>query len=496
MPNSGTARNDKFSTKTRKFGEIKFLVAGTAIVALGNFFLKYLELSNLHRSGLFLSDFFTSVNSRAYLDSLLNAPWKLLLPVEIGPDSMRWTTTGLIPVAASNHFLGVDTTFYLLNTLLIVSSVLTSWFVFRSKVFSLTLAICMGFGTQFIHSYNNSSILLLYLFIIYAEINLLALYYIFKRQNHQTLFRTIFVLSLIALALCWEMWLDYFVFLFLLSLILFCVFSRRKMREFLPKTRFLLISSVCIALGYFLVRFAYSSGVSEFLAKGQEGETILNYLLNNHSIAYVITAVEDMISNIITYIYIALTNYFPPPFISSFSLFYLGKDAIISNQYGYAASYGSAAFVYNHHVFLWYFGAGILFAIFCYFLLKYLIQSFKKPTPHSLILSSLLLMIATGSFTHLFIKYRFYLSLPLFSYKCIVSIIGVSLLISYLLMYLRDRIPNRQKYFSVLGASWLVIVLAGFTRPALLSDMLNLLKMGTYPDPLMELAIRLYHLFF
>lgn len=494
VPNSSRARDDESSTKTRKFGQIKFLVAGTAIVSLGNFFLKYLELSNLHRNGLFLSDYFTGVNSRAYLDSLLNAPWKLLLPVEIGPDSMRWTTTGLIPVAALNHLLGVDTTFYLLNTLLIVASILTSWFVFRSKVFSLTLAICMGFGTQFIHSYSNSSVVLLYLFVIYAEINLLALYYIFKGQNHRILFRTIFILSLIALALCWEMWLDYFVFLFLLSLILFFVFARRKMKVFLPKTRFLLISSVCIALGYFLVRFTYSSGVSEFLTKGQEGETIFNYLLNNHSITYAITAVEDMISNIITYIYIALTNYFPPPFVSSNSLFYLGKDAIISNQYGYAANYGAADFVYNHHVFLWYFGAGILFAIFCYFLLKYLIQSFKNPTPHSLILSSLLLMIATGAFSHDFIKYRFYLSLPLFSYKCIVSIIGVSLLISYLLMYLQNRIRNKQIFFPVLGASWLVIVIAGFTRPALLSYMLNLFKMGTYPNPLMELAIRLHHL--
>lgn len=125
VPNSSRARNDESPTKTRKFGEIKFLVAGTAIVALGNFFLKYLELSNLHRHGLFLSDFFTSVNSRAYLDSLLNAPWESLLPAETGPDSMRWTTTGLIPVAALNHLLGVDTTFYLLNTLLIVSSLLT-----------------------------------------------------------------------------------------------------------------------------------------------------------------------------------------------------------------------------------------------------------------------------------------------------------------------------------------------------------------------------------
>lgn len=491
---SSRTRNDKSSTKSRKFGEIKFLVAGIVIIALGNFFLKYLELSNLHRNGLFLTDYFTIVNSRAYLDSLLNAPWKLLLPVEIGPESIRWTTTGMIPLAASNHLLGVDTTFYLLNTLLIVSSLLTSWFVFRSKVFSLTLAICMGFGTQLLWHYNNSSIALLYLFVIYAEINLLALYYIFKRQNHQILFKTIFILSLIALALCWEMWLDYFVFLFLFSLILFFIFRKRKKEVFLRQTRFILISSVCIVFVYFLVKLTYSSGISEHFTKGHEGETILNYLINNHSINYVIIAVEDMISNIITYNYIALTNYFPLPFMFSLSLVYLGKDAIISNQYGLGRAPGLADFVYNHYVFLWYLGAGILFAILCYFLLKYLIQSFKNPTPHSLILSSLLLMIATGAFTHDLIRYRYYLSLPIFSYKCIVSIVGVSLLISYLLMYLQDRIRNKKKFFLVLGASWLVIVIAGFTKPALLSNILSLLEVKAYPNPLMELAIRLHHL--
>lgn len=495
VPNPNRAKNNNpSSAKARKSDYIKFLVAGIIIIALGNFFLKYLEISNLHRNGLYLSDYFTSVNSKTYLDSLLNAPWKLFLPVEISPDFMRWTTTGLIPVAALDHILGVDATFYLVNILLVVVSLMTSWFVLRSKVFSVTLAMCMGFGTQFIHSYVNSSIVLLYLFVIYTEINLLTLYFIFRKQNHRILFKTIFALSLIALALCWEMWVDYLAFLFLLSIFLFIVF-RKKDKTVLRGVRFVLITSLFIALVYFGVKYAYHSGVSEHFARGLEGETVITYVLNTHSPAYIITAIEDMISNIITYNYFALTNYFPPPFTSSFSLFYLGKDAIISNQYGYATSFGSDDFVYNHHVFLWYFGAGIIFAVFCYFLLRHIIQSLKKPTSHSLILSSLLLLIATGAFTHLFIKYRFYLSLPLFPYKCIVSIVGVSLLIAYLLMYLKDRISSRRRYFSIVVASWLVIVVAAFTRPALLSDMLNLLKMGTYPDPWQELTIKFHNLF-
>lgn len=488
-------KGGKSPLTAKKYREVIFLVAGAAIIVLGNFLLKYLELSNLHRNGLFLSDFFTSVNSKAYLLGLLDNPWKLLLPVEISPAFMRWTTTGLIPVSALNFVCGIDATFYLLNTLLIITSLLASWFVFRSKIFSFTLAICMGFGTQFIHAYNNSSVVILYLFVIYLEINLLAFYYVFKSRNHPKLFKTIFILSLIALALCWEMWVDYLVFLVICSLFLYLVFSRRKKEVPLQQTKFILLSSLCIGLSYFLVKFTYSSGVSEHLARGSEGETVLTYVLNNHSIAYVIMAIEDVISNIITYNYIALTNYLPPFLLPSNSLFYLGRDAIISNQYGYAATYGAADFVYNHHVFLWYFYAGILVVVFCYFLVKYMVQSFKKPTSHSLILAALLLLIATGSFTHLLIKYRFYLSLPLFSYKCIVSTVGVSLLIAYLLMYLRNRISSNRIYFPIIAISWLIIVYAGFSRPELLSNMLTSFKMGIYPDPLKELNIMLGGLF-
>jgi hypothetical protein len=228
IKNSKAAYIDKTSRAAQPKGNIKALIGGGLAIVLANLTLRLLELANFHRLGGSLFDYFTTVNSSEYIQSLLRSPWKFLLPVQISPDFMRWSTTGLLPISLSNHFIGVDATFLLLNSLLVICSLITSWLVFRSTVFTFTFTILMGIGSQFIHAYNNSSIIILLLFFIYLEINLCSLYFMLKKENRKRTPEVVFVLSLVLLVLCCEFWVDVLAFLFLVSTIILIYGKKRK----------------------------------------------------------------------------------------------------------------------------------------------------------------------------------------------------------------------------------------------------------------------------
>jgi len=456
---------------------------GTIVVLAGNLGLKYLELQNLHRHGL--SQYF--INFFNITPEMLATPWKLLLPYAVSPPFMRWSTTGLIPVSLLNQSLGVEPTFLLLNSLLITITVLCAWFATRSRVFTLTMAVCIGFGTQFNHAYPNTSVFILYLFIIYLEVNLLFLYRICVGKGDPFINKTLFVVSLMAAALCWEMWIDYFAFIFIFALAAYIAFTRRSDKKMSSRFAFVLISATCIVAVYMSIKVLYSSGLSEHFTRGLEGESIFNYMLTNNSPAYAIMAAEDIFSNYVTYNYLALTN-FLPPFCFTANALIFGREAIVNNQFGYATSYGSADFVYYHNIFLWYFCAGAVLLAFLYFLARYLVRFFKDTSLRALALPGILLLIAVGSFTHLFIKYRFYISLPVYSYKCIVSILGVSLLIAYLIVALRDKMSNRKLNAVIMVLTWVVIILGAVLRPVLHSYLASLMKMPIYPLALEEIT--------
>jgi len=262
---------------------------------------------------------------------------------------------------------------------------------------------------------------------------------------------------------------------------------RRKNNTFVAgQSTFITISASCIFILYVLVKVLYSSGLSPHVIRGTEDELVINYFLTNNSPVFIITVIEDVFSNFITYIYLAFTNFLPPLlFISNVLL--LGKNTIVNNQFGHAESYGSADFVYFHYLFLWYMFAGILFTVFCYFLIKYLLKLFRDTNQQNAIVFAFLLFIATGCLILTLMKYRFYLSLPIYEYKCVLSVTGVALLLSYLLAKLRGKIRSEKRYYAVLSVLWAVIIITAFVKPIALSYYASLMKMPQYPLAIEEL---------
>jgi magnesium-transporting ATPase (P-type) len=250
------------------------------------------------------------------------------------------------------------------------------------------------------------------------------------------------------------------------------------------------------------IKCIYAQGVSEHFTNGKESEVVFNYFrdyANNKSdiqipnnqilkrksfLNYTSIIIEDVVSNIVSFHYVALSNFFPRFMLSSNSLFSFGKH-VISLQDGYHKEFEHL--VYFHHLFLWYFYAGMVFSIFYFLFFRFLKRSFEKNKINYIYIVIIMLLITTGCFTHIFIKFRPYLSIPILSYKCIVSVLGVSILISFLLMIAQNYFKSKLRYVAVMTFVWLIIIYGGFSRPSHISFLASQLNFQRLPNPLMPI---------
>lgn len=404
--------------------------------------------------------------------------WELLLPIDMGlatddanyHASYHWFTTGLTVVKLLEMKFTVRHVFYFLNAALIVASFGISWFMFRSPIFSFTLTICMAFGTQFHWLYVCSSIECFYLFVIYIEANLLCL--MKYAQTGRRSWQVGFVATLILLALAHEQWLDYLGFVTLGSVFLFFYARRADLGELKGRAQFMLLASWAVAIIYLSIRLSY--GRQQY-RPGHESEMVFTY-------SSPMLAIEDVISNVITYIYMAFSNYFPPSLVASNSLYQLGPERIVAEQHGYHAQQQELTVM--HHVFLWYFSAGIVFAVFVYFLVRNGKAALKDGSVRHAHYFLAMLMVLCGFAIHALVKYRPYLSAPLLTYKCMTSNVGVAFLLAGCLMRGRDWLPKwKWAYAAVVLGVWGVIGYGALARPHYLSHLSRTVGMGDLPDP-------------
>ena len=200
------------------------LALGLALIVAANFVLR----SKLERTPL--------PPNPVFPEDRLPLTWRLLLPVDVAevsndPDTKsdyHWFTTSFTVVKLFEQVFSTSTVFYFLNAALIVCSFAFSWCMFRSAVFSYTLALCMAFGTHFHWLYINPGVEAFYLFVIYIEANLLCLSKVL--QTGRRSWQIAFVGSLLVLALSHEQWLDYFGFLTLASLFLWTYAWRTRLQ--------------------------------------------------------------------------------------------------------------------------------------------------------------------------------------------------------------------------------------------------------------------------
>lgn len=411
-------------------------------------------------------------------DDVLTKPWKVLLPmcldqgkIRMQGETIHWFTTGLVLVNTVERFLGPNLTFYFLNVLLILVTSLTSWLALRCTVFTLTSCICVAFGTQLHHGYSCSSVVAFYLFVCYAEVNLLAAYRLLSKTEYSPRWALAYGISLVLLALCHEQWLDYLAFAVLAGLFLTAYFLYRWETTRASRTALLMLGTLVLGFTYLAIRLSFGRQQS---TPGHESEMIFAY-------KYRTLALEDFVSNVFSYTYISFTNYLPPFLVSSISDYKLDRQVILAEQHGYHEN--MQHLVIMHHQFYWYLYAGCVFTLFVLALLRYSRKSFRHGSPRHVALTVFLLMVLAGSAIHTLVKFRPYLSSPLLTYRCTTGVLAVTILISMTMTHWRQSWMSRRRSTLAIGLVWLVIFYSGLVRPHYLGHLSRQVGCGPYPDP-------------
>jgi hypothetical membrane protein len=255
----------------------------------------------------------------------------------------------------------------------------------------------------------------------------------------------------------------------------FCYWLCRRHAElgarYLGRVRFVALTTVLVAIGYLAVRLPYSG---EHFTAGHESDSIFTY-------STPIMSVDDLISNLFTYPYIALTNFCPSWFNGSNSLYHVGEERILAEQNNYHAEKGQL--VSMHHLFFWHYYAGVVLLGLVMGCIRALRSAWKQPSYAAIVLVAILALVCTGFATHTIIKFRPYMSVPLLAYKCLISVIGVALLVSYGVMRLAERIANRRIKLMVVAGIWLALVAASVERFSYHSQMSQQAGLGAFPQP-------------
>jgi hypothetical protein len=405
--------------------------------------------------------------------------WRVLLPINTSEDQYCWCTTGSVVIVVLESFLTERTIFCLLNALLIVTTFWTSWAALRDTTFTLTMTLCMGFGTQFHYAYVLTCIYAFYLFLAYIEVNLLCIYKLVVARDTRLRWYVGYLASLVVMVLCHETWLNYYVFLCTSAAFLY-LFARRHACLGTRQMLLVIATTTLLAAVYIPIKVHYGR---QHFRPGAEDEIILGY-------PYWSLAVDDFLSNLITYVYMSFTNYLPPPLFNSASDYFLTGDIIRGEQYGYHPE--GMHLIETHHLFFWRYQAGAIFLAFLYLLGTSLVRALRDGSREWASVAVLLLLVATGSATHVMIKHRSYLSAATLSYKCLISIFGATLLMAYGLMLARRLFSRPWLYRCLLLLSWGVILLAAALRPAYHSHLHTKVGLRIYPDPVQKLR-RLWH---
>jgi hypothetical protein len=210
----------------------------------------------------------------------------------------------------------------------------------------------------------------------------------------------------------------------------------------------------------------------QYIRKGAEEELITTY-------TSLVLAVEDVIANFFTFLYITLDNYLPSFVSASNSLVYLGSATILREQHGYHESH--THLVAMSHLFLWRFYAGVAVTLFLGAATWAAVHAWRWPSLPAMITTALCVMVLTGFSTHLLIKMRPYNSVPALSYKVVLSVAPLTVLIAYL-----ATIQIRRS--ALIMVVWGCVFMAALTRPGMQGALLAEVGLIGYRDPLGEIT--------
>jgi len=449
-------------------------VAGLAALLWMNYYLRHtLEVADAHMYSFY--KYFYPAAERVVF-SPATPWWRLLLPI---PEfTGTWNTTTLVMMRLLEDYIRPATGWYLFNAVLIVASYWASWAVFRSRVFSFTLAICMEFGTQLYIAYPNSGPISFPLLFAYYELLLLCAYKVVTAETHRRLWKVLFVPALLVTVLAYEGWLDMLVYAWLASALLFVMLGR--MGRPVQRRRVLGVAAVMTGVGVLYIVTKIIVGYGQ--TPGMESDVVLNY----PSIA---PAVEDVLSNTFTNFYMAVTNFLPPSLVSSTAFYQLGGEKLVELQHGYHAPF--SYLVPMHYLFAWRYFAGMAVAIYVIVMAGLIRRCWIEPTADRLTLILCLLLMGVAGPTHDMIKFRPMNAMPVQTYHVMTGVLGAALVISLLLMRAWTRWP-RSLAAPTVAFGWAVLFYGALARPGMISHQAAQSGLGVqvYPNPMAVLMAK------
>ena len=330
----------------------------------------------------------------------------------------------------------------------------------------------------------NGAVTAFYLGAMYMLWNLGAFYRLMTVSPADTArAKRIVVVSLVVLALWWEQWLDFAVFLGGAIAFLWWA-SARVPRIDVGRLRFSAISLGVVVASYLAIKLPFAR---EHVVTGKESELIVNYLLRDglSPSMGISLAADDVFTAALSNLYLTLTNYVPPAFLPGDVVWQMTPQEIVSTQHGYHPQ--MAHLVYFHNIFLWYLTAGLLAGLFFAATVRAAVRARQTGDEFSAVYVTVALLVFTGSATHWLIKYRPYLSLPFLHYKVLASVVGVTVLLAILFTRSYERAAPRRRPLLALAAVF-VLLLGALTKPAELSGMSQALSMSPMPSPVASAA--------
>ena len=439
------------------------------LLVAGNYFLRH----TLEQAGMYLKPYFSLyLVEEAKIVFSSYKWWQLLLPIKEFTGIWNFN---LVLTYWITECIGASGTWYLLQAILIVVSFFLSWKVFKSAIFSSFLALCLGFGTQLYHTYQVPGSIGYYLLYTMFIVLLYLAYQFIQSANDGRKWFLLLFLALIFTAILYEGWLDFFAAVWLVSIFLFIYYKKQNKKPIVKRIAMVFGLFNLVALVYIYIKFTYIGFIH---TEGIESDVVFNY-------PYFWLMVEDVLSNYLTHMHIILTNFLPPPFITSNSLYYYSAAELIEQQFRYHEA--MTHLVPYHYMFLWRYFAGALTVLFLLTLVKVFKGVLKDGKKDWLPLAIFMIITATNGPTHTIVKIRPMNTMPVLGYHTLVGILGFSLVISYVAHLYYQKTHDKKRSLVVLGIQVLIILNSSLARPKILWHMIEQVGLdvqGPYPNPI------------
>lgn len=437
------------------------------LILASNFFVRcYLDKADTH-----IKSFMETVYPNELAEIYALPWWAYFLP--ISAITGCWQTTSILLVHGLEHILGSPVrVFYFTNAVLVVTCYCLSWHVFRSLVFTITFTLGFAWSTFNHHVYVVSGSVALPLIVSYLLFFLFCQFKLMQPTCNYKVWAPLGLLAMAIYALAYEAWLDCVTCMWVAYPVLIALAYRAGDQRRVKAGVAIVAVTTVVALAYVFVKTQFGHGQQN----GSESDVVMNYGMRRG-----IVAIEDVIVHWFTLVFIAITTYTPPfLFNGSMSSWRYGTDHLIALQHGYHDH--KSHLVGYSHLFLWRFYAGFAAAGLVLGLWKAARASWRTPSTTSVAILLFLLMTLLPGTTHMLVKYRPMHSAPFLSYHSYFGIVGVTLLVSYLTMWVHNHVQRRWLAWAIVGLVWVNLGYCAVARPSMLSHMAVECGFTPYPD--------------